>query len=354
MKPNSVLERHPDLYFEDGDVVLAVKQAPTSDDEPLKNILFRVHKFLLKHHSATFFNFFADANAAPAEVYDGVPLAEMYGDKAEDFALLLSYLYNPSSLVFKRHDPNTPATVSGVVRLADKYMIEPLHRRLVQQVCEDWPATLHDYDIQQAEIDTMRSLATTTPGFKYTPERGRLSDVIPEPASAILFSQEFGCPHVLPTAFYRLSLIPVESDWDTKSPWPHQALARWSILDRENFLRYIHGCQMLATYRPGVSRFMCISCIDLWEDEDEAPPCYEFIARLFEVAWARTPSLTGTHADPLRSLAICAAEYCKMPELSKEHFPHGLCMACEDTLTAMLVAERKRVWENLPQWFKLE
>ena len=100
MDPNYVLERHPDLYFPDGDVVLAVQQTPKADDPaegpPVKCTLFRVHKFLLKHHSTTFSNLFADADATPTEVYDDVPLAEMYGDKAEDFALLLSYLYNPS------------------------------------------------------------------------------------------------------------------------------------------------------------------------------------------------------------------------------------------------------------------
>lgn len=98
MNFNAVLEQHPDLYLEDGDVILAAKRAstPKSDEEPPKYILFRVHKFLLKHHSPTFSNFFADANAAPTEVYDGVPLVEMHGDNAEDFAMLLTYLYNPS------------------------------------------------------------------------------------------------------------------------------------------------------------------------------------------------------------------------------------------------------------------
>lgn len=96
MNANSVLERHADLYFPDGDVVLVVQQTPRSEEEPPKHTLFRVHRFLLKHHSATFANLFADANAAPMDVYDGVPLVEMHGDKAEDFALLLSYLYNPS------------------------------------------------------------------------------------------------------------------------------------------------------------------------------------------------------------------------------------------------------------------
>lgn len=97
MNPNSVFERHPHLYFADGDVVLAVKQVLHLGEEPPKYTLFRVHKFLLKHNSEAFSNFFADANAAPTEVYDGVPLAEMFGDKAEDFAVLLDYLYNSSS-----------------------------------------------------------------------------------------------------------------------------------------------------------------------------------------------------------------------------------------------------------------
>ena len=98
MNSNAVLERHPDLYFQDGDIVLAVKQtiATGSTDDRTKYTVFRIHRFLLKHHSTVFANFFSDANAAPAENYDGVPLAEMHGDKAEDFALLLGYLYNPS------------------------------------------------------------------------------------------------------------------------------------------------------------------------------------------------------------------------------------------------------------------
>ena len=96
MNPNPVFECHPDLYFPDGDVVLAVKQTPHSAEDLPKYTLFRVHKFLLKHHSTTFSNLFADANAVPASVYDGVPRVEMYGDRAEDFAVLLNYLYNPS------------------------------------------------------------------------------------------------------------------------------------------------------------------------------------------------------------------------------------------------------------------
>ena len=93
------LERHPTLYFSDGDVVIAAStDGATRDPESATPVsqVFRVHKFLLKHHSPTFANMFLDADAASGESYDGVPMVELQGDKAEDLALLLNYLYNPT------------------------------------------------------------------------------------------------------------------------------------------------------------------------------------------------------------------------------------------------------------------
>ncbi|KAM5546268.1 hypothetical protein V8D89_000394 [Ganoderma adspersum] len=349
MHSNAVLERHPDLYFQDGDIVLAVKQTDATHgftDDPVKYTVFRVHKFLLKHHSATFANFFADANAAPAEVYDGVPLAEMHGDKAEDFALLLSYLYNPSSLVFKRNDPSTPLAISGSVRLADKYLIEPLHRCLVQQVCDDWPATLYDYDLRQAEIESLRELSLCNPDFEYSAgalRGGRISDIMPEPASAVMFAQEFGCPQILPAAFYRLSLIPRYSA---------RPAARWSILDKDSLLRCMYGSQALKQYRPSIGAFMCEQCFeDSCFNEDMDSPCFDFIERLFDIMFERLHPTT--HADPLGFLLRCL-DFRKMHELSKEYFPDGLCRECEVTLREGIIEERKKIWAKLPQWFKFE
>ena len=44
-----------------------------------------------------------------------------------------------------------------------------------------------------------------------------LSDVIPEPVSAIVFAQEFGCPEILPAAFYRLLQIDFNDDWSLRA-----------------------------------------------------------------------------------------------------------------------------------------
>ncbi len=110
---------------------------------------------------------------------------------------------------------------------------------------------------------------------KYTPDGGRsVADSIPEPVSDILFAQGFPCPQIFPAAFHSLSLMPVTDDWGDNSDWLHRArnkpLARWSLLDRENLLRYTRGCQMLNAYRPEVSAFMCADCAT-WPGTEEVP-----------------------------------------------------------------------------------
>ena len=239
-----------------------------------------------------------------------------------------------SSLMLKRHDPNTPRIVSGVIRLADKYLIEPLRRRLVQQVCDDWPTTLHEYDASQAGIDAWES----QPGkcVEHYPYH-LIRESIPELISAIQFAQEFGCPQILRAAFYRLSLTRATAYWGFSREWPPEPLERLAALDKETLLRYIHGCQMLSSYDPPITGLMCEECVEPWIVSEQEPPleqpCYQYLARLFEVTRDTSPS--PVHGDPLRWLARCF-DYAKMPELSKEHFPHGLCEECGRKLTFKL------------------
>lgn len=91
-----VLEPHPELYREDGDVVL---QAPmSSKDKPPKFQLFCIQKALLSAHSVVFHNLFVDASANLGSTYEGRPLINM-PDDAADLAHLLLYLYDPSCVL---------------------------------------------------------------------------------------------------------------------------------------------------------------------------------------------------------------------------------------------------------------
>ena len=97
------VEQHPRLYFPDGDVILSARTAipvsglcfTESQDAPPRILLFRVHKAILSHHSPAFKNMFLDAVASAGDTYDGAPLVPMVGDRAEDLAQLLTYLYDP-------------------------------------------------------------------------------------------------------------------------------------------------------------------------------------------------------------------------------------------------------------------
>ena len=98
------VEHHPRLYLAGGDVVLAAKTSPSIDlpptagqaPEPPKYWLFRIDKFTLSRHSTAFNDLFTVASAAAGDTYDGVPLVPMPGDRAQDLALLLLYVYYPT------------------------------------------------------------------------------------------------------------------------------------------------------------------------------------------------------------------------------------------------------------------
>ena len=73
------IEQHPQLYFDDGDIILSAQTAiPVrglcyieAPDAPPKVFLFRVHKVILSHHSPALKNMFVVATASAGDTYDG-------------------------------------------------------------------------------------------------------------------------------------------------------------------------------------------------------------------------------------------------------------------------------------------
>ncbi len=136
---------------------------------------------------------------------------------------------------FKRLDPDKALAISGVVRLAVKYLLEPLRNHLVQQIVSDYPTTLEEWDIRDAEIQATRKAV-------FAQKTTKLSRIIPEPVAAIIFAQEFGCPQILPAAFYQLAQINFKDAWEDLDeevpPWMNSIpAARWSLLEKDNLVR---------------------------------------------------------------------------------------------------------------------
>ncbi|PIL26918.1 hypothetical protein GSI_10056 [Ganoderma sinense ZZ0214-1] len=374
----AVLERHPQLYFSDGDIVLAAKfsSSTSTASSPPKYQLYRVHKPFLIHNSPVFANLFGDA--APGELYDDVPLVEMIGDTAEALASLLTFIYNISDIKIPRWDPNTPIAVAPTIRIADKYLVDGLHRYLVQKVQDDWPFTLEDWDRREAEIEAMRQAKYISGApSSSSSQPPSLAHAVPEPASAIRFALEFGCPSILPAAFYQLARTHVMKDWDNPRSYVARTdlPARWTLLDAADLLRFLRGTAQISEHGAAAvslntdetfSEVLQPRCLPWWEDtaypgdvrweveeregrDPEAYPCYVLLQRILgEVFRETAPGVR----DPLKVLKECVDYERAFPEI-EAGTTKRLCMACDERFKEWIPGARQGLWRKLPVYFEV-
>lgn len=146
--------RHKSLWFVDGSVILQAEQT-----------LFRVHMSQLSRHSSFFRDLFSlpqpphiaqetgsqhqGASQFPTtdqRYLDGCPLLELQ-DSAEDFTHLLTALYDGPT--FGNNDREDYRVVSGILRLATKYLIDKLRTRALEHLFVAWPSTLKKWDARE-------------------------------------------------------------------------------------------------------------------------------------------------------------------------------------------------------------
>ncbi|KAH8108867.1 hypothetical protein DFH11DRAFT_1516297 [Phellopilus nigrolimitatus] len=187
--------RHPEFWFTDGSVVLAVGDT-----------LFRVHKTFLARHSGVFRDMFSlpqplsdPAGAAvgdtegfegnPGEDLDGCPVVRLH-DAPEDVASLLYALYDGPKLGDNSRDDFR--VVSGILRLANKYMIDSLRAQALEHLSVAWPSTLEGWDAREEILGGWCGCINQ-------------SRYYPNPVEVINLAREVHAPGLLPSAFYDLS-----------------------------------------------------------------------------------------------------------------------------------------------------
>ncbi|TFY59753.1 hypothetical protein EVG20_g7669 [Dentipellis fragilis] len=215
-------KRHETLYLSDGNIALVAQWNEREDG----CVVFRIHRSILARSSSIFEDMFSLPAGEAMEMYDGDPLVRMQ-DTGEDLEGLLQYLYNHPPLSLRPYDPDTQLKVRPLLRMADKFQVDVLRDRIVAQLVSDWPQTIRQWDKLESEIQT-------------------------RPASAIRLARDFNIPEILGTAFYHLSRINIEHDWDSsrgvdKHGKParvsnhRRRTARWDLLEKEDHMPLSRG-----------------------------------------------------------------------------------------------------------------
>jgi hypothetical protein len=111
---------------------------------------------------------------------------------------LISHTFSAAPL--QRGDPDIAFSLYGALKLADRFLIDPLKDMILSHIHEDWPQSLHGWDEREAlYLKRLKSSPTLT-----------MDDVAPEPASVIRLARTFE-PKILTLAFYHLSRLPVNA-----------------------------------------------------------------------------------------------------------------------------------------------
>ena len=323
----SLLMEHHDLWFADGNVVLA---APTA--------AFCVHRGILARHSPVL-------AAALAALDHTLPRLRLALDvPPDDLACFLYALYDGVSTL--RYGPSDFDLVSALLRLATKFQAQKIRDDVLRGLSHSWPSTLAQWEIREA--------AATSPNGLYKP---RLS--YPHPIMVINLARETDAPELLPSAFYDLCRCPPS---DIAAGYTCPRSSRHHSLSPEDLMRIFKGKEHASRY---LSTFVVnelegrqpsATCIYMAEkDPVRRRTCQAaFEAITFEILRDVNGVVCHRSSDPL--FAIVDAEL--MQTRQDSSFAPGIslraCEHCRAEFAAIVDAVREEFWNKLPLWFGLQ
>ncbi|KAG2352877.1 hypothetical protein BDR07DRAFT_1312116 [Suillus spraguei] len=332
-------QAHDSLYLVDGNIVLI---APLTTGQ---HQIFRVHQSVLSKNSPVFKSMFMIPGVQDREMekYDGVPLVQL-PDGAEEVESLLRVLYHESALPFRRLDPNTPSLVKKVLTLANKYGIDHLRDRIVEHVEADWPQSLRQWDLLEAEILAMEDTWYTYDEYN----NGPIDNYLPEPASAIRLARECNIPSILPAAFYHLSRLSIKDNWrnphtsnmEPEVPYRNSfcgnRTADWTILSTQDYICLLRGKTKLASIADRL-----FSASHVGNDQHSSNACSLSQGRTLLADMRETCRQSPDILDTLRRF------------LGRTALKNEVCPACRLYIQMELRRLRHAIWVGIPEYFGL-
>jgi hypothetical protein len=239
---------------------------------------------------------------------DGCPVIDL-PDSKEDIASLLQAIYDGCYAPFPKYNASYFSTLSGLLRLSSKYLIDRLRSRVVQHLREEYPSTLAGFDLRAAE-----DLSKST-----------------HPARVIALARECDVPEILPVLFYDLAFYPPHDEETFELP---PAEIRRCIVGRD-------------AIKDKASQFS-LARFTLWgrdQCQQKSPSCQERIDEFWPkiVAWHLAgPVKRGQ--DPLNSARAI---------LNMDPPGPWLCPVCHPQMERKFVQFREMIWNGLPTFFDL-
>ncbi|TFY59413.1 hypothetical protein EVG20_g7800 [Dentipellis fragilis] len=342
-------QQHEDIYYPDGNIALVAQWK----DPPDGHVVFRVHKSVLARSSSVFEDMFSLPAGEAMEMYDGVPLVRM-PDSGEDLESLLQYLYCNPPLLLKPYDPDTPFKARPLLRMADKFQVDALRSHIVAQFVSDWPVAIRQWDKLESEIQA-REKAGDSDIF-YDVDDPNIDDQYPEPASAIRLARDFNIPEILAPAFYHLSRINIEHDWDasrgvdlhgkpTRVSNHFRRTARWDLLEKEDYVSVLRGRYRLKDAAVKALSFSRVGSRS--EAEKEGYPCSpKCDVEKFSGFWRDLHDDLAASNDMLGILRLHVEETLRT-------YDGLICIYCYLHAATHIRRCRMTLWKNLGKYFEL-
>lgn len=267
------------------------------------------------------------------------------------------FAYKRNALLSRNSSPryanaDSVTTHQNLLRLASKYQMDDILERAVIELATGWPMDLKEWE----ELDDRIQLGLS---LNKTENPKTLSDkFIPEPVAAIQLAQQHRVLQILPAAYYHLSRISIDDDWDARhgahaveartATTANPFSARWRLLSASELRTILRGRERLAhlakTKAPAVFTPSLGGALHKGpRGDDVLAAC----AKGCEAAWnSFLADFVFTNGDILRALQQnCGSRVLLQAEL---------CTGC-----MMFVAEngqnlRRAVWEELPRIFDFD
>ena len=266
--------------------------------------------------------------------------------------------------VLKHYDPDFPVAVAGLMRLATKYQVDSLCKRIANHLEQQWPKTLEEYAQLQSTREAAWDIRTR---FRTPPVYASF----PEPAAAISLAVEYNIPSILPAAFYALAMSnPELNAWDcaleSSFQYDKTRPARWSLLDKGSLLRCYQGKHTLSKKFASIATVLRRAFLArspglcrLYDHSNERIEPSRFSTPCNQTLHARSnESVLGLKQGTSVSRAVAithqADPLMKTVELIGEVGGWGLCDVCQDKVDSALAESVHALWNELPKIFDLE